>query len=360
MIAYVGSRTTTERTGHGKGLSIYHVDPKTGHWTLVQLIETVNPTFLTLDRTRRFLYAVHGDSTTVSAYAVSVVDGTVTSLGAQETSGKNPAHISVAPGNRFVLVSNHSSGSVVTLPIRPGGTLGPVSAKLELIGTPGPHRTEQMGSKPHQAVFDPSGRFVAIPDKGLDRIFIARLDPETGQLEKAGSVPTREMAGPRHLAFHPRLPVAYSIEELRSTVTTYRWEGGRLTPLQILPSTPPTLTGDSRGGEVVVEPRGRFVYATNRSGAGDSAPGGPDPDTVAIFRVVGGTGLLEPAGWQSTFGIRPRFAGVGLDGRTLYAANERSDSIVGFRIESDGRLVSTGETVATGSPVCLVFAPHAS
>lgn len=353
MIAYVGSRTIAERDGHGRGLSVYHVDA--GGWTLFQLVEAVNPTYLALDRTGRFLYAVHGDHTTVSAYAIAPGTGALTALDERDTGGKNPVHITVDPANRFVIVSNHSSGSVVSLPIRPDGTLGPVAGKLEPTGTPGPHRAEQTGSKPHQAVFDPSGRFLAIPDKGLDRIVVARLDPESGRLSQTGSVAAREMTGPRHLAFHPRLPFAYSIDELRSTVTTYRWADGGLRPLRILSSTAPSATGDSRGAEIVLDPGGRFAYATNRAGAGDSTPGGPDPDTVGIFRIDGGSGLLEPVGWRSSLGVRPRFACLGPDGRTFYAANERSDSIVGFRIEGDGGLTPTGETVTTGSPVCLVF-----
>jgi 6-phosphogluconolactonase len=355
LIAYVGSRTTAERQGHGKGLSVYHIDPTTGRWTLAQLLETTNPTFLTLDRTNRFLYAVHGDLTTVSAYAVTPGSGLLTPRGEQDTGGRNPVHIAVAPANRFVVISNHSSGSVVSLPIRPDGTLGPVAGELEPTGPPGPHRTEQTGSKPHQAVFDPSGRFLAIPDKGLDRILIAELAPESGRLAAVGSVPTREMAGPRHLAFHPTLPFAYCVDELRSTVTTYRWDGGTLEPLRILPSTATTFTGDSRGGAILVEPGGRFVYATNRGGAGDSAPGGPDPDTIGIFRVDRRTGLLDGVGWQSTFGIRPRFACLGVGGRGLYVANEGSDSIVGYDIDGSGTLTPTGQTVTTGSPVCLAF-----
>ncbi|WP_421107956.1 beta-propeller fold lactonase family protein [Streptomyces sp. NEAU-S77] len=35
------------------------------------------------------------------------------------------------------------------------------------------------------------------------------------------------MAGPRHICFHPTLPYAYAIDELRSTVTTYRWDAAR-------------------------------------------------------------------------------------------------------------------------------------
>lgn len=356
VIAYVGSRTTAQRQARGRGIATYSIDARTGQWTLVESIETVNPAFLTLDRSQRYLYAVHGDGTTVSAYAIDPATGSLKSLNEQDTGGKNPAHIVVDPTNRFLLIANHSSGSVVTLAIQPDGSLGPVAGKYDLPGTPGPHRTDQTGSEPHQAVFDPANRFVIVPDKGLDRIFVLRLDTTNGQLAQVSSIVTREATGPRHVAFHPRLPYMYCIDELRSTVTTYHWDQsqGRLEPLQILPSTAPTFTADTRGGEIAVGADGAYVYATNRSGAGDSTPGGPDPDTAGIYRVDPATGLLTAIGWQSTQGIRPRFACFGPDEKTFYAANERSDTIVAFRAD-DGKLTPTGRIVATGSPTCIVF-----
>jgi Lactonase, 7-bladed beta-propeller len=49
---------------------------------------------------------------------------------------------------------------------------------------------------------------VLVPDKGLDRVFVFRFDGVNGHLSPAepDSVKTRPGAGPRHLAFHPKLP----------------------------------------------------------------------------------------------------------------------------------------------------------
>jgi 6-phosphogluconolactonase (cycloisomerase 2 family) len=43
-------------------------------------LEIVNPSFLTLDRARRFLYSVHADLDEVSAYAVDKQTGHITPL----------------------------------------------------------------------------------------------------------------------------------------------------------------------------------------------------------------------------------------------------------------------------------------
>ncbi|WNM34786.1 lactonase family protein [Streptomyces sp. Li-HN-5-11] len=359
-VAYVGSRTTAAREGKGKGIEVHDVSADGTTWRLLQTVKLDNPTFLAVDHTRRYLYAVHGDFTYVSAYRIAPGTGLLTALGRQETGGRNPAHLAVDPSNRFLIVANHSSGTVASLPLLDDGSLGPVVDLLPLPGDPGPHRTEQTGSKPHHVPFSPDGRHVVVPDKGVDRVFTLTLDADSGKLSLGPRpwVATREMTGPRHIAFHPHLPFAYTVDELRSTVTTYAWDAGRgaLEPLQILPSTSPATTGDSRGGEVAVSPDGRFVYVSNRSGAGDSTPGGPEPDTIGVFEVSGRDGTLKPVGWTSTEGIRPRFFCLSPDGRRLYAANERSHSIVVFDVDRvNGRLRPTGTVVRTGSPVCVLL-----
>jgi|GEM_PF-4947998 len=63
--AYVGCRTTRERNARGKGISVFRID-ETGQWQLVAVEETrPNPSFLTVEGTGRFLYAVHGDGTDI-------------------------------------------------------------------------------------------------------------------------------------------------------------------------------------------------------------------------------------------------------------------------------------------------------
>jgi 6-phosphogluconolactonase len=381
MYAYVGSRTTEERNARGVGITVWRVDPREADWQLLQTVTAddgndstppapgeipVNPSFLTLSADHRFLYSVHGDDTRVSAFAVAPDSGHLTLLNTVDTGRRNPAHLTVDPSGRWLVVGHLAApGSVASLPIETTGRLGGVTGVLELPGTPGPHKTQQLGPGPHHVPFDPSGRWVVVPDKGLDRIFVARLDPSTGQLllNEPGWVQTRELEGPRHVAFHPRAPRAYVVNELRSTVTTYAWDvgAGTLEPLQVLPSTPPTMTADSRAAEVAVSPSGQYVYVSNRSGAGDATPGGPEPDTIGVFAVDPVSGTLSATDWVSTEGIRPRFFGLDLTGRRLYAANEVSDTIVGFELDSSGgRLSRLGVVASTGSPVSIVFRPAQS
>jgi 6-phosphogluconolactonase len=352
-IALVGSRTTTHRNARGRGISTFRVDA-CGQWHQIAEYSITNPTFLAADRARHLVHTVHGDGTEISTFNIDVRTGTLSLIGTQSTGGQNPAHLAFTPDRRHMIVVNHSSGSVVSFPVQQDGTLGPLRSCLELTGEPGPHRTDQTGSKPHQVVFDPSGRFLLVPDKGLDTVFICRID-DAGALGVHGSARTRQGAGPRHIAFHPHLPVAYAIDELSSTVTVFDWNTtvGKLVRRQILPTTDPFDVDDTRAAEIVVHPTGRFVYASNRRGAGDHTPGGPDPDTVAVFETNPADGSLAARGIYATGGIRPRHVVLDPSAARLYVANERSNSITALATSDAGRL-SPSETVAlTGSPVCI-------
>ena len=184
IFAYVGAFTTPERKGHGGGINVYRVDPTSGAWSHEQLLEIANPSFLTLDRAQRFLYSVHADLEEVSAYAIDKQNGRITALNRQSCGGKNPVHLSIDPTGRWIITANYSAGTVGVVPIEKDGNLGPRSDLVNLPGEPGPDRKQQASSHPHEAVFDPSGRFVATPDKGLDRVFVFRLDAADGSVKR--------------------------------------------------------------------------------------------------------------------------------------------------------------------------------
>ncbi|CAG9201717.1 6-phosphogluconolactonase [Paraburkholderia tropica] len=348
MFAYVGSRTTRERNARGDGISVYQVDAQTGALTLVQLVkDLVNPSFLALSHDGERLYTVHGDLSDISAFKVDKATGKLTFLNRQSTEGKNPVHLAIDPGGRYVVVSNHIGASLAVLPIAADGSLEPLTQLVHLDGPIGPHRIEQKQAKPHFNPFGPGGRFVIVPDKGLDRTFAFRFDNGTLTPAAQPFVESREGAGPRHIAFHPGGEYAWVVNELDSTVTAYRYDAatGALTPLQVLSTLPDTFTGNSRASEIEVDRNGRFVYASNR---GD--------DSIAVFSIDASTGHLRFVSAEPTLGKTPRFMTSTPDGRFMYALNEDSDTIVALAIDAQtGRLAPTGFVEKSGSPVCMVF-----
>ncbi|MBO0753074.1 MAG: lactonase family protein, partial [Bradyrhizobiaceae bacterium] len=303
MFAYVGSFTTAQRKARGDGIHVYRADPATGTLTHVQHVgDLVNPSYLALSRDQRVLYSVHGDQDYATAFALDPETGEAKLLNRAATGGKNGVHEAVDPSGKFLVVANYASGSVAVLPINPDGSLMDQHQVVTLPGDPGPHKVEQVSSHPHEIVFDPSGRFVLVPDKGLDRVFVFRWDITAGTLTPTaqGSVKSRPGAGPRHLAFHPKLPIVWVLNELDSTIATYRFDAGTgaLAALQVTPVLPTDFTGYSTTAEIAVSPDGRFVYGSNRG-----------HDSVTIF-AADADGLLSVSGWQPSQGSGPRFIGL--------------------------------------------------
>jgi 6-phosphogluconolactonase (cycloisomerase 2 family) len=348
MYAYVGSRTTRERNARGEGISVYKVDQEEGSLTLVQVVkDLVNPSFLALNKAGDRLYTVHGDMSAVSAFSVDKATGKLAFINQQSCEGKNPVHLALDPTERFLVVSNHITGSLAVMNVSEDGALGTLNQLLKLEGPIGPHWVEQPFSKPHFNPFDHTGNFVLVPDKGLDRVFSFGF--ENGKLLPAAQpfVVTREGAGPRHLAFHPHAAFAYVVNELDSSVTVYRFDvqTGALAPIQVLPSLPANFTGNSRASEIEVDRSGRFLYASNRG-----------YDSVAVFAIDPATGLLSSVEFMPTDGKTPRFFTLTPNGRFLFALNEDSDTIISMAVDPDkGGLGKTGFSVSTGSPVCMVF-----
>ncbi|MCJ2094740.1 lactonase family protein [Methylobacterium sp. J-072] len=341
-LAFVGCFTTARRRARGQGIDVYRVGAGLDDWTHLGRVDGLeNPSFLVADPARLVLYTVQGDGTWATAFA-AVPDGTLRSLGSAETGGTNSVHQALDPSGRFLIVANYASGSVALMPLRPDGGLKPAAQVLPMPGEPGPHRTEQASAHPHHVVLSPDGGHVLVPDKGLDRVFVLRLNGD--ELEIVSEAVLRPGAGPRHIAFHPGGALAFLVNELDSTVATCRWDAGSgtLTPLHLAPTLPPDFFAASTAAAIVVTPCGRFVYASNRG-----------QDGIARFRVDGDR--LEPAGWTPSGGRDPRFMTLAPDGGHLLVANEQGDSLAAFAIDpGSGDLTPTGSRQSP-SPCTIAF-----
>ncbi len=342
----VGSFTTAERKARGEGIHVYRVDPDSGAWMPTQQIgDLENPSYFTIDAKRLVLYTVHGDRDYVTAFSIDPEQGGLHRLGRANTGGMNGVHPALDPTGRFLLVANYASGSVAVLPVAQDGTPGDFVQVLELPGPIGPHRTEQKISHPHQIVFDPSGRFVIVPDKGLDRVFV--LGFEAGRLEIVSHVVMRPGAGPRHMVFHPHLAYAFVVNELDSTVATCRWDAanGVLTPLALTPCLPPEFFGASTTAAIVITPDGEHVYVSNRG-----------QDGITHLRFDAQQARLNVMGWTPANGRDPRFMTLNCQGDRLIVAAEQGDSIAEFTIApQSGQLTQQTNMLPVKSPCTIIF-----
>lgn len=353
MFVYIGTYTA----GASEGIYRYRLDMATGALEPDSaVIDKANPSFLTMDVSGRYLYAVNeltdygGQSSgAVTAYAVDPATGRLTHLNPQPSEGGAPCYISLDPTGRYALVANYVGGSVTVLPIGPDGTLGQATDCVQHEGS-GPNPARQEAPHADSIQMDPSGNWVLVPDLGLDRIFTYRLDPDRGKLEP-GPIPwcsTRPGAGPRHMTFHPTAPYAYVINELDSSMTAFHFDAARgsLAELQTVSTLPDDYTGPNTGADIHMHPSGRFLYGSNRG-----------HDSIVRYQVDAGTGRLTLVAHESTRGRTPRNFALDPTAQFLLAANQDSGTVVTFRVDQQsGALTFTGHVAAVPSPVCLKVA----
>ena len=364
--AYVGTYSSGEGSNRGQGIHIFEMNASSGALTPRQIVKSdANPAWLALNRDRTHLYSANeiADKTTgagtVSAYSVDRETGALALVSTVSSEGAGPAHLSVHPGGKHVLVANYGGGTVAVLPIQGDGRLAAASDVERHQGTAGPKQATSAppGSfaisghdRPHAHMIeaDPSGRFVLATDLGLDEIRVWRFDDVKGTLtaNDPPSVAVPPGDGPRHFVFHPNGRWIYSLQEESSTVMTFGFDpsSGRLSARQTLSTLPRGFAGTNFTSEIALSPDARFVYAGNRL-----------HDSIAWFSI-GGDGTLEWVGEEWTRGDYPRSFTIDPSGAFLFSCNQRSDAVTSFRIDKrSGALTFTGQYTPVGSPAHIVF-----
>jgi len=347
---YIGTYTS----GKSEGIYGYQFDPQSGALTRVNSIKSTNPSFLAIDRSKRYLYAVNevGEylgkpSGGVSAYVIERPNLNLRLLNEQATQGADPCHLSVDSKRKVLLVANYTGGNVSVLPIRPDGTLGMVMDVKQHEGS-GP-KEQQKGPHAHCIMLDRNERYAFASDLGIDKVMIYRFDRATGKLRPAQQ-PFAELksgAGPRHLTFHPNGKYFYVIDELDSTMTVFGYDerNGTLTHIDTVSTLPSDFSGTSYCADVHVSQSGKFLYGSNRG-----------HNSIVVFEIDPRTGKLKLVQHISTAGDWPRNFTIDPSGAFLLVANQRSDNVVTFSIDQGtGQLKPTGHNESIPSPVCLRF-----
>jgi 6-phosphogluconolactonase len=346
-LLYVGTYTEGTRS---EGIYLVRMDRRSGKLQRIGAVNAgANPSFLTIHPNGRVLYAVNElDKGAVSAFAIDKgIDG-LTRLNEQPSEGGAPCYLSVDRSGRALLVANYTGGNVALLPIEANGALAPAHV-VQHTGK-GPNAERQEAPHAHCILPDASNRFALAADLGADRVFVYRLDLDGKALRhvEGGDAVMRPGAGPRHLAFHPTLPLVFVANELDSTVATLRFdaERGTLAPQGTASTLPAGWTGTNYPADIHVAGNGRSLYASNRG-----------HNSIAVFSVAESTGALALEQVVSTQGDWPRNFSLDPSGRWLLVANQRSDSVIVFGRDPDtGRLTPTEQRIAIPRPVCLRFA----
>lgn len=351
---YIG----TGNNGAGQGIMTASWNADTGEVGPITLAAEVDtPSFLaTFQRPGRptLLYAISeasGAAARVSAFTTVPGTGRLKLLNRVSSGGDGPAHVSVSPDGRTVLVSNYGGGSVSSFRVMADGSLSEAVSHFQFTGS-GPDHERQSQPHTHSAVASPDGRYALVNELGLDRILIFHLDAATARLTPNDPPywSSKPGAGPRHMAWSTDGRFVYSSNELDSTVNTLAWSEGtnaKLTTLQTLSSLPDGFPPNTAFlGEIIASADGRNVYAGNRVA----------DDTVEVFDADRQSGRLSPVQSAPSGGKNCRHIALDPTDRWMVVSHQSSNDLVVLpRSGQSGRLLPARHIYPVNKPMCVVF-----
>jgi 6-phosphogluconolactonase len=273
---------------------------------------------------------IKGNAHYLSALRIDPGSGALQAHGTSAELPSRPIHVSLDRTGAYALVAyNNPSGATVHR-INADGTIGEEVKQVAALDG---------GIFAHQIRTTPVNDTAILVTRGNDSTSSKPEDPgalkvfdfKDGQLSNRASIAPNGGYGfgPRHLDFHPHLPLVYVSLERQNRLDVYRLAGGTLDPKAVFAkdtlAEPGNIRSHQTASTVHVHPNGRHVYVANR--AYDTVdfegkkifPGGEN--NIAVFAIDQATG--EPALIQNedVRGIYPRTFSLDPSGRMMVAAN---------------------------------------
>lgn len=355
--AYIGSGAANG------GIALAYFDSKTGALSAPTVaVAAQAPNFFVVSADGRHLYSCNaggsfqGQSGTggVSAFARDPATGALTPLNSLPTGGGNPGYISFDRTGKFLFVANYSGGSIAAYSLKADGSLAERVAFHQHTGS------SILPSRQNHAYAEailpsPDYRFVLATDLGVDKVFIYRLDAQTGALtpHEPAFASVKPGSGPRRCVFSPDGKHLYLIGEMANVIIVFAWDAakGTLTELDTVSTLPAGQTGGSSAAEIAFGPGGKFLYASNRDNGGK--------DTIVVFAQDAASGKLTLVEHVPSGGRTPRTFTIDPTGQWLVVTNNAgaSNNAVVFKIDAaSGKLTQSGAPVSTPpQPLGVLF-----
>jgi 6-phosphogluconolactonase len=186
----------------------------------------------------------------------------------------------------------------------------------------------------HCVLISPDNQFLYIPYvKGNLALFQYRFDATSGAVTPLAPANANPPVGtgPRHLVYHPKLPMVYFSNEQGIGLSTYdRRSDGQLVLKQDIAILPEGMSKEGlSASDLEITPDGKFIYAGLRSHSQDF-------DRIARYRVKD-NGQAELLGLTPADKI-PWGLALSPDGKYLLVSAYNGANLTGYRITTEGNL----------------------
>jgi len=308
---------------------------------------------------RKYLYAAcevdsFNGKPTGELASFRVTDGKLEQLSGVNSASKGTCHCALDHTGNVLISADYGGGSAASFKVT-GGKLSEL-VWSEHYTAHGPNPDRQESAHAHFASFSPDNRFAYVNDLGGDMIHIYTFSTKTAELKHAGEYHSAPGAGPRTLHFHPNGHIAYSMNEMASSVDVLKWNkaDGSLTRINTVNLLPPNAPlpdpkdapQGNTGCDTVVARDGRFAYFANRG-----------TDFLFSFKADPATGAVTPMEKTGTGGKTPRNFTLDPTERWMLVADQNSNNLAVFaRDAATGKLAGEGKKVDCPTPMCILFA----
>jgi len=333
----------------GNGLFCFDLNREAGTFKLLSEADAgPNPSYFCIAKKSGLIYAadevmefkgVKGGGVTTLKY--NPQSGNIEKVKELLLPDGGPCFISLSPAEDYLLMASYSSSSIAVVKLDDKGITERVTDTISFAVNEG------KVSHPHMISFDPEGKKVYLTDLGLDRIVIYDFDAGSGHLKQLenGIVNFPKGTGPRHFVFNSSGTKMYVICELNSTLSVFDVDlKGGLKLIQTLTTLDEGFKGESFCADVHLGISGQYLYGSNRG-----------ENTIVVFRIAT-DGKLSLHGRTSCGGNWPRNFVIDPSGKYLLVGNQKSGNISLFKIDPKSGIpvLSSGE-YKLDAPACLKF-----
>jgi 6-phosphogluconolactonase (cycloisomerase 2 family) len=334
--------------GKSEGIYRYGFNTQTGQLdaTPRQVIKSENPSWLTLSKDQRHLFAVNenGPGQTdvvgkVSSFAIDPKTHAVSFINQIDSKGEEPTHSNLSKDGRFLFVANYAvhpdpGGSLAVVPVGKDGKLSPVvQTATHEASKVNPER--QASSHVHAAVPTPDDKYLVAMDLGADKMFVFNYDHNQAQPLKPAKTPAVDLppgSGPRHLLFSKDGKHAWLTMEMSAQVAVFDYRDGEFKRTQLVELANKQGQQYRAAGGLHSSPDGKFLYVANRG----------EVNELLVFSI-NRNGQLKEIQRRSVEGKEPREFSFDPSGHFMLIANQKSNQIVTVRVDPKTGLL--GETV---------------
>ena len=333
---------------------------------LAQTKSANNPSYIAISKNKKLIYAVNETKGgKINVYSINYKKQEIILEQSKSVFGDDPCHIDISTNEKFIVISNYSSGNLIIYQLAKDGYLTSKYQNIQHTNR-SVNLERQASAHVHSAYFANYDKQIISADLGEDNIYQYEIIYPTNfvgfnrnaylsqklntrnwlDIKTKNIIKTNGGAGPRHICFSKNYQFMYVVEELSGKVVVYKDEKGIFKKVEevFLYSNTDTTKANYGSADIHLSEDGKFLYATNRI----------QENTIIAFKINPTLGTLTKIQSISTQGIKPRNFVVHNNNTDIWIANQNSNNIVLFHRDiNTGLLKPTGITYNIPSPVCL-------